>query len=400
MKIIHTSDWHLGKQLQKVDFSEDMDLFFNWLTDYIRNEGIDVLLMSGDLFDQANPSQQALKQYYELLKKLIPLDCKVIITGGNHDSPQVINAPKEILNLLDITVIGGKADTIADLFIEIKKENEKVVIAAVPFLRDRDIRNATPGESYSDKIDEIKKGLASYFTEVNTYYKQNYLNSPYILMGHLYAHGVSVSESEREIQIGNQAGIEAKIFGSEPHYVALGHIHKPQILGGKNNIRYSGSPIPMSFSEKNDQKQIVHLELKKEELEIKTIPVPSFRKLVTLKGSYLEVSEKIQNYKTESILSDLAELIIVEEKENVETIRLVEELALSEPGNGLQIVKNKIEFNSMLKGSSEFFTLSDDISSFTPVQLFEKRLEQESNLENRTELIQAFKDILNTIQND
>ena len=83
MKILHTSDWHIGKQLHKYDLSEDLELFFNWLINYIKIENIDVLLVSGDIFDQANPSQAAYKQYYDLLKRLINLDCKIILTGGN-----------------------------------------------------------------------------------------------------------------------------------------------------------------------------------------------------------------------------------------------------------------------------------------------------------------------------
>ena len=145
LKILHTSDWHIGKQLLKVDFDEDMELFFNWLIETIKSEGINVLLMSGDLFDQANPSQAALTQYYQFLKRMIPLECKIIITGGNHDSPHVLNAPKELLHFLDIEVIGGAPENISELFIPIEQNNEKVVVAAVPFLRDKDIRKSAPG---------------------------------------------------------------------------------------------------------------------------------------------------------------------------------------------------------------------------------------------------------------
>jgi exonuclease SbcD len=107
IKILHTADWHIGKQLLKIDFAEDMNLFFDWLIKCIEEKEINVLLMSGDLFDQANPSQMAMKQYYYFLKQLLPLKCKVILTGGNHDSPHVINAPKELLEILDIKVVGG-----------------------------------------------------------------------------------------------------------------------------------------------------------------------------------------------------------------------------------------------------------------------------------------------------
>src|SRR5690606_36976975 len=117
MKILHTSDWHIGKQLHKYDLSEDLNYFFNWLVNFIKTEKIDVLLVSGDIFDQANPSQAAFKQYYDLLKKLINRDCKIILTGGNHDSAAVLNAPKELLEAFDISVFGGAIENSSEMFV-------------------------------------------------------------------------------------------------------------------------------------------------------------------------------------------------------------------------------------------------------------------------------------------
>ena len=396
LKILHTADWHLGKQLLKVDFAEDMNLFFEWLYNCITENQINVLLMSGDLFDQANPSQLAMKQYYLFLKKLIPLNCKIIITGGNHDSPYVINAPKELLDILDIKVVGGSPETISELFVEVEVNNQKVVVAAVPFLRDRDIRNALPGESYNDKIEQLRVGLAGYFDNVNKFYTANYNGVPFIVMAHLFAQGAIVSESEREIQIGNQAGVEAAIFGEEPDYVALGHIHKPQIVG-KSHIRYSGSPIQLSFSEKEDQKEVVILELEGTEFKIASVKIPQFRKLISINGTVAEARAMIDNYTSESVLCDLAELNIIEDNENIEHIRALEELLSGEQKNGLQILKGRIDFKNRIVGSSKILKAGEDISSFTPTQLFEKRLEQDSSIDNNTELIRAFKDILESL---
>jgi len=397
VKILHTSDWHIGKQLLKIDFSEDLDLFLKWLIDCIKENEINVLLMSGDLFDQANPSQAAMKQYYFFLKQLIPLNCKVVIAGGNHDSPYVINAPKELLEVLDIKVIGGVPDTISELFVEIKIDEEKVIVASVPFLRDKDIRNTISGESYDDKIKQIRKGIAMYFSNVNKHYSENYKDLPFIVMAHLYAQGAKISDSEREIQIGNMAGIESAVFGDEPDYVALGHIHRPQVIG-KSHIRYSGAPIALSFSEKDDLKEVVILELNNKVLKIASKAIPQFRKLVFIKGTLVEVKKVISDYRSESILTDLAEILIEEENENVESIRMLEELLSSETENGLQIIKGRILFTNKLVGTSGLFEKGENIEDFSPVQLFEKRLVQDSSIENTTELIQAFKEILNSIE--
>jgi exonuclease SbcD len=396
IKILHTADWHIGKQLLKVDFADDMNLFFEWLINTIQENNINVLLMSGDLFDQANPSQAAMKQYYSFLKQLLPLKCKVILTGGNHDSPYVINAPKELLEILDIKVVGGVPNDISELFIEIEIDNQKIVVAAVPYLRDKDIRNALPGESYEDKIELIRCGIANYFAKVNEYYFKNYEGIPFIVMAHLYAQGAAISESEREIQIGNQAGVEAKIFGDKPNYVALGHIHKPQTVG-LDHIRYSGSPIQLSFSEKDDHKEVVILELQGDNFEISSIKIPKFRKLIRMEGTLVEVKDRLESYKTESPLTDLIELLIEEENENIEHIRMLEELLIAEAQKGFQILKGRINFKNKLVGTSVLLNAGEDIGDFSPVQLFEKRLEQDDSLENTEELIFAFKEILEKI---
>jgi exonuclease SbcD len=397
IRILHTADWHIGKQLHKIDFTEDMNLFFDWLITCIEENKINVLLMSGDLFDQANPSQQAMKQYYYFLKQLLPLKCKIILTGGNHDSPHVINAPKELLEILDIKVVGGVPDTISELFLEIEVENQKVVVAAVPFLRDKDIRSVAPGESYDDKIELIRDGIATYFKGVNDYYIANHKDVPFIVMAHLFAQGATISESEREIQIGNQAGVESSIFGEEPHYVALGHIHRPQIVG-KPHIRYSGSPIALSFSEKEDRKEVVILEMEGKEFTITSHPIPKFRKLISIKGTVEEVQKVISNYQSDSPLIDLAEILIEEEKENIEHIRILEELLTNESENGLQILKGSIKFKNVIVGTSKLLTKGEDINDFSPVQLFEKRLEEDQSIENSQDLINAFKEIMESLQ--
>ena len=397
LKILHTSDWHIGKQLMKIDFNEDMELFFSWLIELIESEKIDVVLMSGDLFDQANPSQSAMMQYYQFLKRMIPLQCKIIITGGNHDSPHVLNAPKELLKFLDIEVIGGAPENLSELFIPIEMNGEKVVIAAVPFLRDKDIRKSAPGESYEDKMEQIKSGLATYFESINNYYLKYFNEVPFIVMAHLYAQGAQTSESEREIQIGNQAGIEAAIFGDAPDYVALGHIHKPQIVG-KSHIRYSGSPISMSFSEKLDQKQVVILDIQNGKLNTEIREIPIFRRLITFEGTLNEVKQQIADYQHFSPLTDLAELNVKEENENVQTLRDLDDLQAQDEANGLNIVKVKLEFANKILGTSSFMGNGENVSDFKPEQLFEKRLDLEINLENRTDLLLAFKEIMEQLK--
>jgi exonuclease SbcD len=395
MKILHTSDWHIGKQLHKYDLADDLNLFFDWLINYIKTEAIDVLLVSGDIFDQANPSQAAFKQYYDVLRQLVQLDCKLIITGGNHDSAAVLNAPKELLNAFDITVIGGATETLSELFIDVEKNGERLVVAAVPFLKDRDIRKSVAGETYATKIEQIKDGLQTYFSTINTHYQNHYSDGFFVVMGHLFVQGSAISESERDIQIGNQAGVQASMFQGIPDYVALGHIHKPQAISEEEHIHYCGSPISLSFSEKEDQKQVNIITLKDNQLQrLEIIPIPKQRNLVTFEGSLDEVQQQMIGYNQETPLLSLAEIIVNEETESLER-RQAFEAFVSEPTNPrIQIVKSRLLFNHKIRGASDAFAVGTDVADVTPMQMFEKKLELQVGLENTEELKAAFRDIL------
>lgn len=395
MKILHTSDWHIGKQLHKFDLSEDLDLFFEWLIAYIKNESIDVLLVSGDIFDQANPSQAAYKQYYDVLKQLINLDCKIILTGGNHDSASVLNAPAELLKAFDISVIGGSTDDIADMFIEIERKNEKLVVAAIPFLKDRDIRKSAAGESYATKIEQIKSGLQSYFSKINAHYTDHHNNEVFIVMGHLYVQGSEISESERDIQIGNQAGVEAHMFEGIPHYVALGHIHKPQVISLEHNIHYCGSPIPLSFSEKEDCKQINVITVENQQIaQLDIVAIPKHRNLITFEGTLQEVADHINAYSEATTLMSLAEIIVNEDTESLDKRQAFEDLIDSQSNPNLKIVKSRLIFKSLIRGASDAFAVGTDVADVTPMQMFEKKLELQSGLANTEELKNAFREIL------
>src|SRR5690554_1665941 len=395
MKILHTSDWHIGIQLHKYDLSEDLDLFFGWLIDYIESENIDVLLVSGDIFDQANPSQAAYKQYYDLLKTLIHLDCKIILTGGNHDSAAVLNAPAELLKAFDISVIGGATNEIDEMFIEVEKNNEKIVVAAVPFLKDRDIRKSVAGETYATKIEQIKSGLRTYFTNINTHYSNHHADQVFILMGHLYVQGSEISDSEREIQIGNQAGVEANMFNGIPAYVALGHIHKPQIISREHNIHYCGSPIPLSFSEREDRKRVNLILVEDNKVaDVQMVPIPKYRNLMCFEGNLQEVEAKLNEYSEETPLISLAEIIVNEENESLERRQAFETLISSELGNNIEIVKSRLIFKSKTRGASDAFAVGTDVADVTPMEMFEKKLELQSGLENTEEIKNAFREIL------
>lgn len=395
MKILHTSDWHIGKQLHKCDLGPDLNMFFDWLRAFIQSEKVDVLLVSGDIFDQANPSQAAYKQYYDLLKNLILLECKIILTGGNHDSAAVLNAPRELLKSFDITVIGGAADDPAEQFVKIEKDGESAVVAAVPFLRDRDIRRSVAGETYANKIEQIKSGLGHYFTSINQIYREKYAGEPFIVMGHLYVQGSTLSESERDIQVGNQAGVEGRIFGDEPHYVALGHIHKPQLISQAQNIHYCGSPVALSFSEKNDQKQVNLITIAQGTVQkVDIVPLPKFRNLMAFEGTLDAVKDKFGAYNEKTPLVSLAEINVTEAEETIERRQAFEDFIQSASNPAIEIVKSRLNFRSRIRGATDAFAVGTDVADVTPMEMFEKKLELQSGLEDTGALKNAFREIL------
>ncbi len=401
IRILHTSDWHIGKQLKKVDFYEDMELFFEWLLTTIENEEIDVLLMSGDLFDLANPSQTAMQQYYGFLRRMIdlPRKCKCILTGGNHDSALLLNAPKQLLQLLDISIVGGMPEQLSDVFIPMNINGQDLVVAAVPYLRDRDIRKSVAGESYDEKTSQLRAGLKAYFDEVNTHYKEHFKDIPFIIMAHLFASGASVTDSERDIQIGNQAGIDSTVFGNEATYVALGHIHRPQRIGS-DFIRYSGSPLPFSFSERKDEKSVVILTLENNELKTTIKPIPSFRKLVHVKGSLQEVKKVLENYATNSPQKDLLEVQIMEPTYSVTVIQEVANLRSQYENSPFEIVSEKVLFENQVKETGTLLQKGDQIGNYSPLELFQKRLDQDEVLKNDERLIHAFQQLIEEIHQE
>lgn len=394
MKILHTSDWHIGKQLHKVDLADDLEFFFNWLVQTIKEKEIDLLLVSGDVFDQANPSQAALTQYYGFLKRMIGSGCNILITGGNHDSAAVLNAPKDILSILDVHVVGGATDNIEDLFFTYHSHEHKVVVAGVPFLKDKDIRKSVAGESYDDKIEQIRAGIKTYFSNINHYYSEHYSDHCYIVMGHLYAQGAKVSESMRDIQIGNQAGINETVFGDLPHYVALGHIHKPYAVSEARRIHYSGSPVALSFSEKEEVKQVNILSIEGKEVTVDHHPVPQFRNLVAFEGTLAEVKAQLNNYAIQTPLKSLAELIISEPNESIHIRQELDDLLETFQNDYLHIIKSRLNFVNKIRGASDGFKPGVSVADVTPMEMFEKRLELDGIQDNRDELTNAFRQIL------
>ncbi len=298
MKILHTSDWHLGRQLYGQSRYEEFEAFLDWILETIETEVIDVLLIAGDVFDTTSPSNRAQKLYYNFLCRLPRTSCRhVVIIGGNHDSPSFLNAPKELLRFLNIHIL-GQADEPKKEVIEL--QNPDLIVCAVPYLRDRDVRSAKTPQNPAEKQESLIQGIHQHYEDVFAYAQSIQKKRPVIAMGHLFTAGGQTIEGDgvRDLYVGNLAHVGSRLFADWISYTALGHLHLPQKVGGRDHVRYSGSPLPMGFGEANQQKLVILVELDSE-TRIREIPIPVFQKLLSLKGDREILLEAIKSLSPE-----------------------------------------------------------------------------------------------------
>lgn len=269
LTLLHTSDWHLGRRLYGKARYAEFEQFLTWQLAVINAHHVDVLLIAGDIFDTSSPSNQAQTLYYRFLHDVSQTACRhVVIVGGNHDSPSFLDAPHRLLKGFNIHVVGSMRDNLDDEILVLNNPNgtPELIIVAVPYLRDRDVRTVANGERLDDKENKLATGIREHYKAVTELAKQRQhalerqfnKKIPLIGTGHLFATGGVTVEGDgvRELYVGSLAHVGADMFDPALDYVALGHLHVPQAVGGQAHIRYSGSPIAMGFGESNQQKQM------------------------------------------------------------------------------------------------------------------------------------------------
>lgn len=298
MKILHTADWHLGQRLMNRHRKEEHELVLAWLLETVIAEKIEVLIIAGDVFDTPNPPNYAEQLYFDFLKKITRTKCRhIIIIGGNHDAPSKLNAPKELLKIFNIHVLGAITGVVQDQIVELKNDKGDLegIIALVPFLRDRDLLYAEEQEGSKNHSERLKQAIASHFdavaAEVNTYDP----HLPKIVVGHLFATGASTSGKQDNIYVGNIENIDGSQFSEIFDYVALGHIHRAQSIGGQPHIRYSGSLIPVSFSEVANEKSVTIVNFEAGRfLNQEKRKIPSMRPMFQVSGKYDDIIATLQ----------------------------------------------------------------------------------------------------------
>lgn len=395
MKILHTSDWHLGRSLYGRKRYEEFESFLDWLLITLNEQKIDALLVAGDIFDTTTPSNKAQQLYYAFLAKVANSHCRhVVVIGGNHDSPSFLNAPKTLLQALNVYVVGAMAENLADEVILLHKKDSKeveAIICAVPYLRDKDLRSVAAGETLDDKNRKLSEGLKNHYAAVvalaeekraelskQDRTQQNSSLVPIIGMGHLFATGAKTQEGDgvRELYVGSLAHIGKDSFPEAIDYLALGHLHVPQKVGGAEHIRYSGSPIPIGFGEAKQQKQVLVVSFNRAtaaastapKIEIIPIPVPCFQTLVRLEGSLALILSQLSQLKTEHSNAWLE--IELTSQEIIPNLREQIETAIQGTAMEVRRIKNKQVIDQVLRS----VTVGESLDNLTVEQVFLRRL--------------------------
>ncbi len=274
MRLLHTSDWHLGQLFYEHERFDEHQAFLAWLLTQLVEQEIDVLLISGDIYHSANPPTRAENQFYQFIKsaKAACPELHIVVIAGNHDSAKRITTAKPLLAQFDTRVVGHfESQNPENCLIEIEKGQDYVAILALPYLRACDILNLK--QSYSASVKQAYDAILAA--------KELPQHARIVAMGHLHARGAAVSEdSERALVIGGEDAIGADVFPQQADYVALGHLHKAQSVNGNEYIRYSGTPFAMSFSEKNYKHQCVIVDLLGENsINVNPLYIPKFKHL-------------------------------------------------------------------------------------------------------------------------
>jgi exonuclease SbcD len=342
MRILHTSDWHLGKRLFKLDRTPEHEQFLNWLLGTLIEENIDVLLIAGDIFDTPTPPHQSLEVFYNFLHRIsVETKTETMIIAGNHDSGLLLEAPSKILAPHRVKVWGKLSEKPEDHWMTVGN----VELCAIPFFRSYELLPQGEG----DALAALKKYLV----------KEKTL--PQVLMLHHLAGVFEAAGSEQVISLSGVDSIPNEVLKTFD-YVALGHIHKPQKIGPQSY--YSGSPIPLRFSE-TAKKSVVIIDEKDGVLTSQIKPIPVFRELFIVKTNDKDYKADIQKLNPTSDLKPMVEI----------------QIELIEPRSGLideikALIEEKtmemLSFMPIYKIGEKKERRSEKLFEMSPVELFQE----------------------------
>ncbi len=397
MKFLHTSDWHIGRSLYGRKRYDEFSAFLDWLAGFIEDQRIDALLVAGDIFDTGTPGNRAQELYYGFLCRVSGSFCRhVVIIAGNHDSPSFLNAPKEILKALNVHVVGAFTENPEDEILVLKNSagHPEAIVCAVPYLRDRDIRVAEAGESLDDKNIRLIRGIETHYAEISRLAekkREKYGQIPVVAMGHLFAAGGRTVEGDgvRELYVGSLAHVGKEIFSPGFDYVALGHLHLSQTVGGDHHIRYSGSPIPMGFGEAGREKSVIIVDFQGRAPGIGEHPVPCFQVLERVSGDITKILSRLFELKAQKSRAWLE--IEYTGKDIIPDLRQILEEAVGGTAMEIRRIRNRQVMDRVLQKK----TKEEELNNLDVHEVFLRLLDTyEVEPQKRPALIQAYQETL------
>ena len=296
MRILHTSDWHLGQNFYSKSRAAEHQAFLDWLLASAQEHDVDAIIVAGDIFDTGSPPSYARELYNRFVVQLQQTRRRLVVLAGNHDSVATLNESRDILAFLNTTVVANAGH--APFILPLRDGTPGAIFCPVPFLRPRELVTSQAGHSGGEKQQLL-------LSAISDYYQQQYQLAcelrgdralPIIASGHLTTVGASKSEAVREIYIGTLDAFPANRF-PPADYIALGHIHRAQVVGGCEHIRYSGSPIPLSFDETGKNKSVNLVTFANGCLkDVTPLIVPVTQPLAVLKGDFASISAQLNQW--------------------------------------------------------------------------------------------------------
>lgn len=397
MRIIHTSDWHLGQNFYSKSRAAEHSAFLDWLLSIAQQHEVDAIIVAGDIFDTGSPPSYARELYNHFVVQLQQTGCQLVVLAGNHDSVATLNESRNILAFLKTTVVANAGH--APFILPLRDGTPGAVFCPVPFLRPRELVTSQAGHSSGEKQQQL-------LSAISDYYQQQYQQAcalrgdrplPIIASGHLTTVGASKSDAVRDIYIGTLEAFPASHF-PPVDYIALGHIHRAQLVGGNEHIRYSGSPISLSFDETGKSKSVNLVTFTDGHLtDVSPLTVPVTQPLAVLKGDFASISEQLGQWRDAPADPVTWLDIEITSDEYLHDIqRKIQAQADDLPVEVLLVRRSRAQRERILAGERR-----ETLSELRVEEVFERRLAQETLEETQQQrLKQLFNETLHSLHGE